>query len=75
VVSLIAEDQLAGDTSVKALLQTYKSNSPLALLIDDKYALFPYDLSAKGVTYAVLGFYFIAHAWGEVYGYSIVSLT
>ncbi|KAI0744219.1 hypothetical protein C8Q80DRAFT_885446 [Daedaleopsis nitida] len=39
---------------------------PIALLIDDRYALFPYDLaSKKDCTYAVLGFYHIAHAWAE----------
>ena len=61
-----AEDQLAQDKSVSALLATYKNGRPLVLLIDDKYALFPYDLSASGVTYAVLGFYIITHAWGEL---------
>lgn len=35
--------------------------------MDDKYALFPFDLRAKGVTYAVLGFYTIAHVWGMLY--------
>jgi len=33
-------------------------------MVDDKYALFPYNLSSKGVTYAVLGFYSIVYAWG-----------
>jgi len=60
-----AEDQLAKDKSVQALLSNFRSRRPLVLLIDDKYALFPYDLGSKGVTYAVLGFYTIVHAWGK----------
>lgn len=59
-----ASDQLAADKSVRALLNNYLHNRPLALLIDDKYALFPYDLGSKNVAYAVLGFYTIAYAWG-----------
>ncbi|RDB24732.1 hypothetical protein Hypma_007651 [Hypsizygus marmoreus] len=60
-----AEDQLAQDKSVRALLSNYRQSRPLVLLIDDKYALFPYDLGASDVTYAVLGFYTITHAWAE----------
>ncbi|KAG6850964.1 hypothetical protein H0H93_005833 [Arthromyces matolae] len=59
-----ADDQLAQDKSVRALLTNYRDCRPLALLFDDKYALFPYDLRPKGITYAVLGFYTISHAWG-----------
>ena len=33
--------------------------------MDDKYALFPYDISKDDMTYAVLGIYTIAHAWGK----------
>lgn len=60
----LAEDQLSQDKSVRALLMNYKDRRPLVLLVDDKYTSFPYDLSAKGVTYAVLGFFTITHAWG-----------
>ncbi|KAF5380607.1 hypothetical protein D9615_004639 [Tricholomella constricta] len=60
-----ADDQLAQDKSVRALLANYRESRPLVLLIDDKYALFPYDLGAKEVTYAVLGFYTISQAWAE----------
>ena len=61
-----ASDQHHGDKSVRALLSTYLMKRPVALIIDDRYALFPYDLtSKKDCTYAVLGFYHIAHAWGE----------
>ncbi|KAF8160743.1 hypothetical protein B0H34DRAFT_697920 [Crassisporium funariophilum] len=60
-----AGDQLAEDKSVRALLDNYHHRRPLALLIDDKYVLFPYDLGAKDVTYAVLGFYTIVNAWAE----------
>jgi hypothetical protein len=70
-----ADDQLAEDKSVKALLTTYNSHRPLVLLVDDKYSLFPYDLSAKDVTYAVLGYFFIAHAWGERCRMFLVVLT
>jgi hypothetical protein len=27
--------------------------------------LFPFDLSANGYAYVVLGLYWIAHAWGQ----------
>ena len=60
-----ADDQLVQDKSVRALVATYKLKRPLVLLIDDKYTLFPYDLSTKDVTYAVLGLYTITHVWGQ----------
>ncbi|GLB37675.1 putative 2OG-Fe(II) oxygenase superfamily protein [Lyophyllum shimeji] len=60
-----ADDQLAQDKSVRALLTNYRQSRPLVLLIDEKYALFPYDLRAKGVVYAVLGLYTISHVWAE----------
>ena len=60
-----ASDQLEEDKSVRALLHTYRMKRPVVLLIDDKYELFPLDLSSKGCTYAVLGWYHIAHAWGR----------
>ncbi|KAI0655889.1 hypothetical protein C8Q70DRAFT_922757 [Cubamyces menziesii] len=60
-----AEDQREEDKSVRALLRTYQMKRPLVLLIDDRYALFPYDLATKGYTYVVLGFYHIVHAWAE----------
>lgn len=60
----MADDQLAQDKSVRALLRNYRESRPIVLLIDDKYVLFPYDLAAKDVTYAVLGFYTITFAWG-----------
>lgn len=61
-----AEDQQATDKSVRALMKTYKERRPIALVIDDRYPLFPLDLASKDVTYAVLGFYMIVHAWGEL---------
>jgi hypothetical protein len=45
-------------------MDNYHAGRPLVLLVDDKYVHFPYDLSSKGVTYAVLGFYSIVYAWG-----------
>ena len=60
----MADDQLAQDRSVRALLKNYRDRRPLVLLIDDKYVLFPYDLGASDITYAVLGFFNIVHAWG-----------
>ena len=44
------------------------------LLVDDKYALFPYDLSSKGVAYAVLGFYSIVYAWGRSFSSFFVPM-
>lgn len=61
-----AQDQEATDKSVRALLKSYTDKRPLVLLADDKYALFPYDLSASGCTYVVLGLYWISHAWGMI---------
>jgi hypothetical protein len=63
-VSRLADDQVATDKSVSALLNNYRCHRPLVLLVDDKYALFPYDLAGSDVTYAVLGLYQITHAWG-----------
>ena len=63
--SLADSDQKADDKSVKALLETFSKNRPHALVIDDKYAWFPYDLASKGCTYAVLGWYRIANVWGK----------
>ncbi|KAL0956319.1 hypothetical protein HGRIS_002472 [Hohenbuehelia grisea] len=61
----LASDQLAQDKSVRALLENYERQRPLVLLVDDKYALFPWNLSSREVTYAVLGFYLIKDAWAE----------
>ena len=60
----MANDQLAGDKSVRALLNTYRKGKPIVLLADDKYALFPFNLAASGCAYIVLGYYRIVHAWG-----------
>ncbi|KAL5523744.1 hypothetical protein ACEPAG_7917 [Sanghuangporus baumii] len=51
------------DASVRALLYNYKVGHPLVLLIDDKYAPFPFDLEKK--IYVVLGLYWIVNAWAE----------
>ncbi|KAI9461318.1 hypothetical protein BJY52DRAFT_1117206 [Lactarius psammicola] len=59
-------DQLEDDRSVRALLNNYKSGRPLVLLADDNYRLFPFDLTANGYTYVVLGLYWITHAWAEL---------
>ncbi|KAG6920249.1 hypothetical protein DXG01_005018 [Tephrocybe rancida] len=56
-----ADDQLAQDKSIRALLTNYRESRPLVLLIDDKYALFPFELLSKEIAYAVLGFYIISH--------------
>lgn len=60
-----ASDQLENDKSVGALLNTYREGRAIALIIDDRYALFPYSIAAKGCTYAVLGWYQIVKAWGK----------
>lgn len=62
-----ASDQQEGDKSVRALLETQRMKYPIALLVDDKYALFPYDLASRGCAYAVLGWYYIVHAWGLLF--------
>lgn len=59
-----AQDQEVTDKSVRALLKSYTDRRPLVLLVDENYALFPFDLGASGYTYVVLGFYWISHAWG-----------
>ncbi|KAJ3999632.1 hypothetical protein F5050DRAFT_1736772 [Lentinula boryana] len=61
----LADDQKAEDKSVRALLTNYRQQIPLVLLVDDRYALFPYNLGGKNITYAVLGVYTITHAWAE----------
>ena len=66
-----ASDQQEDDKSVRALLHNYRTGRPLVLIIDDKYSLFPYDLAAKGIAYAVLGWYQIAHAWGKFLSFSL----
>ncbi|KAL1670057.1 hypothetical protein GGF50DRAFT_109790 [Schizophyllum commune] len=60
-----AQDQSENDRSVRALLHTYIEKRPIVLLLDDNYRLFPYDLRSHGIVYAVLGLYFIKHAWAE----------
>ncbi|KAH9036924.1 hypothetical protein EDB84DRAFT_1156137 [Lactarius hengduanensis] len=59
-------DQLEDDRSVRALLNNYKCGRPLVLLADDNYRLFPFDLTANGYAYVVLGLYWITHAWAEL---------
>ncbi|KAN0107182.1 hypothetical protein V8E52_010384 [Russula decolorans] len=59
-------DQLEDDRSVRALLNNYRSRRPLVVFVDDNYALFPFDLTANGYTYVVLGLFWIAHAWAEL---------
>ncbi|KAJ3733588.1 hypothetical protein DFJ43DRAFT_995109 [Lentinula guzmanii] len=61
----LADDQKAEDKSVRALLTNYRQQIPLVLLVDDRYALFPYNLGGKNITYAVLGVYTITHTWAE----------
>jgi len=63
----MAEDQLAQDISVRALLRNHTEKRPLVLLADDRYKLFPYNLAASGCIYVVLGFYYVTHAWGKIY--------
>ncbi|EAU91450.2 hypothetical protein CC1G_01939 [Coprinopsis cinerea okayama7 len=60
-----AGDQEATDKSVRALLRTYEEKRPLALVIDDRYSWFPFDLTSMGIAYTVLGFYMIVDAWAE----------
>lgn len=59
---IVADDQIEEEGSTRALLQTYRRQTPIVLIIDDKYVSFPYDLGVY--TYTVLGFYWIVDAWG-----------
>lgn len=70
-----AQDQEVTDKSVRALLKSYTDRRPLVLLVDDKYAQFPFDLGASGYTYVVLGFYWISHAWGTANSYLCVPVA
>ena len=65
------------DRSVRALLNNFRSRRPLVVFVDDNYALFPFDLTANGYTYVVLGLYWIAHAWGQclLYAACAIALT
>ncbi|KAH8119159.1 2OG-Fe(II) oxygenase superfamily-domain-containing protein, partial [Phellopilus nigrolimitatus] len=56
-------DQRDNDRSVRALLRNYENRSPIVLIADDKYVLFPYDLGKY--MYVVLGLYWITDAWAE----------
>lgn len=66
-----ASDQQEGDSSVSSLLNNWKEERPLALIIDNNYALFPWLLKGHcsdkvaEIGYAVLGVYIISHAWAE----------
>lgn len=57
-------NQEALNVSVKALKQNYQTGTPLVLLVDDQYSRFPYDLSKKKISYAVLGWFTITNSWG-----------
>ncbi|KAH9034180.1 hypothetical protein EDB84DRAFT_1251777, partial [Lactarius hengduanensis] len=59
-------DQSEDDPSIRALLDNHKCGRPLVLLADDNYRLFPFDLTANGYTYVVLGLYWITHGWAEL---------
>ena len=56
--------QAQEDSSVRGLLRTYRAGTPLILLADNNYALFPYQLEDEWM-YVVLGAYRIVDAWGE----------
>jgi len=61
-----AEDQLAEDKSVDALIHNYRAGTPIVLLVDDRYPLFPYDLGQQKICYIVLGWFMITHVWGTL---------
>ena len=60
---MIAKDQAEDDISVRALFESKNRSLPVALIADDNYRLFPYDLGQH--TYVVLGLYRIVDAWGK----------
>lgn len=72
--SSLADDQLATDVSIRALFNNYRHKTPLVLLVDDKYALFPYNLSSSNITYAVLGFYWITRFWRKCFIVFVVTV-
>ena len=57
---IIGNDQTG--SSVKGLIQTYEKRLPIALIADDNYINFPFELGKY--TYVVLGFYRIVDVWG-----------
>ncbi|KAF7980743.1 hypothetical protein HWV62_36767 [Athelia sp. TMB] len=65
LVPQAASDQLEQDKSVRALLNNYSQNRPIVLIADDRFKLFPYNLSATNCAYVVLGFYCITNVWGN----------
>jgi hypothetical protein len=62
----LACDQLAQDKSVNALMNNHRTGTPLVLLADDRYPLFPYDLGKQGIGYVVLGWFVITNTWGTL---------
>ncbi|KAJ6632368.1 hypothetical protein B0H10DRAFT_13553 [Mycena sp. CBHHK59/15] len=60
-----AGDHKQDDRSIRALLNNYRTGRPVVLLVDDKYVLFPVNLTGRGVHIAVLGFYRVIYAWAE----------
>ncbi|KAJ7671314.1 hypothetical protein DFH06DRAFT_980766, partial [Mycena polygramma] len=58
-------DQKEERASVQALMNSYTSQTPLVLLVDNKYPSFPLKLAEKGIYLAVLGFYTVVAAWGS----------
>jgi hypothetical protein len=63
----ISDSNRSPRSSVEALKNNHKSGTPLLLLADDKYPLFPFDLSQKGITYVVLGWFMVTNCWGMAY--------
>ena len=60
----LVEDQEAESPSCSALLDSWKSKQPIVMIAGDGYALFPYIMPSE-CHYVILGYYFIAHAWGK----------
>ncbi|KIJ49566.1 hypothetical protein M422DRAFT_225410 [Sphaerobolus stellatus SS14] len=60
----LSEDQSPGSPSCSALLASWKGKTPIALIVGNGYALFPYNMP-ENCSYIGLGFYLIAHAWEE----------
>ena len=59
---IVASDQSDDDCSVKALMNNFQQETPLVLIVDDTYRLFPYDLGEY--SYAVLGYFQVVNYWG-----------
>lgn len=60
----LTKDQSARAGQVHPLRSACKNQHPVLILVDKRYALFPYDCGEK--MHVVLGWYWIRDLWGEL---------